>query len=108
MTSRVLLKARFWGAAAVALVALGVRPSLGANPGCIEAWGEARYRNFGYDHIVHVRNRCDRPALCDVSTDVSPEPNRVTVGAAEEIEVLTFRGSPAREFKARAECQLAH
>lgn len=79
-----------------------------ANPECIEVWGEARYRNYGYDHIVHVNNRCAQVATCDVSSDVNPAIQRVKVPVGQEVEVLTFRGSPSREFVARAECRLGH
>jgi hypothetical protein len=72
---------------------------------CVEAWGEVRYRS-GYDHIVHVRNGCEKPVLCAVSTNVNPDPQKVTVPPKEEIEVLTFRGSPAREFVPKVDCKL--
>ena len=73
---------------------------------CVQVHAEARYRNYGYDHIVIVRNGCDKKALCDVSTNVNPEPVRVEVPAGGATEVLTFRGSPAREFTPRATCHL--
>ena len=78
-------------------------PSL---PTCIASWPEARYRNYGYDHIVHIANGCPAQAICSVSTDVSPNPIQVTVASHEELEVLTARGSPAREFTPRVECGL--
>lgn len=83
-------------------------PAPAANdlPTCIRVWAEARYRGFGYDHIVHVGNSCAAPAICDVFTNVTPARLRVTVPAGQEVEVLTFRGSPAREFVAHAECGL--
>src|SRR5204863_312762 len=56
---------------------------------CVEAWGESRYRNYGYDHVVHLRNRCEKAALCAVSTSVNPDPARVTLAPKEETEVLT-------------------
>lgn len=75
-------------------------------PDCIQVWGEARSRNAGYDHIVHINNRCDDSAVCDVATDVNPVPIRVTVPPNQEVEVLTFRGSPAREFIPKVDCRL--
>ncbi len=85
---------------------LGIRESKAATPKCIDTWTEAIYRNYGYDHIVHVRNRCERAAACDVSTDVNPEVQHVTVPPAHETAVQTFRGSPARVFVARVNCEL--
>jgi hypothetical protein len=77
-----------------------------SHPQCVDVWGEARYRNYGYDHIVHVNNRCSVPAICDVSTDVNPSAQRVTIPSKQEVEVLTFRGSPSRDFVPSAECRL--
>jgi hypothetical protein len=73
---------------------------------CVEAWGESRYRNAGYDHIVHVRNRCEKAVICRVSTNVNPDPVEGTVAAGEERELLTFRGSPARDFVPKVDCKL--
>ena len=96
--------------ATVAVVAVSILPATSpaadSLPDCIRVWGEARYRNFGYDHIVHVSNKCSTTALCDVFTDVNPTRSRVMVPAGQEVEVLTFRGSPAREFVPHAECGL--
>jgi hypothetical protein len=75
-----------------------------AAPDCVDVWGEARYRNYGYDHIVHLANRCSEAVECDVWTDVNPNRTRVAVSAGARAEVLTFRGSPSREFTANAEC----
>jgi hypothetical protein len=93
---------------AAVLASSGVSLISAAEPSrleCVATWGEARYRNIGYDHLVHVQNHCDRDVLCDVSTDVNPEPEHVTVVKGTEVEVLTFRGSPAREFKVIANCK---
>ena len=73
---------------------------------CVEAWGEAIYRNLGYDHIVHVKNGCEKPVLCAISTNVNPDAQKVTVPPGEEREVLTFRGSPARSFVPKVDCKL--
>jgi hypothetical protein len=73
---------------------------------CVSSWGEARYRNAGYDHIVHLQNRCEKTVLCRVTTNVNPDPVEGTVAPREEREVLTFRGSPAREFVPKVDCRL--
>jgi len=67
---------------------------------------EARYRAYGYDHIVHLRNDCQRNARCTISTNVNPKRLKVRVNSGERIEVLTYRGSPSRVFSARVACQL--
>jgi hypothetical protein len=73
---------------------------------CVEAWGDARYGAAGYDHYVHVRNHCERAVECRVWTNVNPARTDLTVPSHGENEVLTFRGSPAREFVPHAECRL--
>jgi hypothetical protein len=75
------------------------------DPSCVAFWPEVRYRNYGYDHFVQLVNRCDVPAHCRVSTDVQPEPVEVQVPAHAQTELLTFRGSAARQFVPRVECR---
>ena len=78
----------------------------GQTPACVQFWPETRYRNYGYDHIVHVGNACHALAMCAVSSDVTPTPVRVEIKAGESMEVLIARGSPASEFTPRVECGL--
>ena len=73
---------------------------------CVQVWPEARYRNYGYDHYVHVYNGCTASATCDVSTDVAPKPIKARVRSGEAVSVLTFRGSPSQEFVPRVYCVL--
>lgn len=73
---------------------------------CVSSWGESLYRNYGYDHIVHIQNRCQKTVLCRVTTNVNPDPVEGTVAPREERELLTFRGSPARDFVPKVDCRL--
>ncbi len=82
------------------------RARAGESP-CVAISAQVIYRAYGYDHIVHLVNRCENDSICDVSTNVNPEPTRVTVPAKSAIDVLTFRGSPARVFTPRATCRNA-
>jgi hypothetical protein len=100
---------------ALALALLAVIPALAAEPVardpdapvyCVQAWPEARYRNYGYDHIVHIFNGCKAQADCQLATNVAPDPIRVQLAPGEKKEVLTFRGSPASEFQVYARCVL--
>lgn len=77
-----------------------------ATPGCVHARAEARYANYGYDHWVIIHNACGAAATCAVTTNVNPQPVRVGVPSGKTKEVLTFRGSPAREFSAKVACTL--
>jgi len=73
---------------------------------CVRWTTEVRYRPYGYDHLVHIVNGCDKPARCEVKTDVNPEPTEVRVLPKETVTVVTFQGSPAREFSAQVSCVL--
>ncbi len=95
----------------IALMALTVGGALGAlamagpsTPPCIRSWPEVRDTPAGYDHAVHIGNDCRARAHCAVSSDVSPEPVHVEVPAGDDVEVITSRGSRAREFTPRVEC----
>lgn len=74
---------------------------------CIDVRAEARYSGYGYDHIVHVDNHCDKAQRCEVSTNVNPTVQRVTVAAGKTASVVTFRGSPARTFEPKVDCKPA-
>jgi hypothetical protein len=71
---------------------------------CISSWGEARFGGVGFNHLVHVANRCTASATCAVSTDVEPAPQTVTVPGKETVEVVTHVGSPASQFTPRVSC----
>ncbi len=71
---------------------------------CIQVVPMVRYRSYGYDHIVRIQSTCDTDRECWVVTDVNPKPIFTVVPAGEAVEVLTFRGSPSRNFTATVEC----
>lgn len=99
------------GTLGVALALVLVTPPVradetGDHPACIVVSGEARYGAYGYDHIVTVRNGCDRAATCSVTTSVNARAARVSVAAGASVDVVMWRGSPARDFAPRADCTL--
>lgn len=75
-------------------------------PACVQARAFARYGAYGYDHIVTIDNACDRAAACVVSTNVNPDSIDVRVEPGTRESVMTFRGSPARQFTANVRCKL--
>src|SRR5687768_1456662 len=78
----------------------------GPAPGnCVKVSTEARYAAYAYDHVVTLESGCDQAMRCEVSTDVNPTPTTVELARGETKSVLTYRGSPAREFKANVECR---
>jgi hypothetical protein len=72
---------------------------------CVAYQTEAYFAYVGYDHLVHLTNNCDKAAVCSVSTNVNPEPSTVSLAPGEKQTVVTWRGSPAREFTADVNCQ---
>ena len=83
------------------------RTAQGSRSCAIRYWNEARYRSYAYDHIVHIRSGCPRRVHCTVSTNVNPKSMKVSVRAAGQTEVLTFRGSPSRVFASTITCELS-
>jgi hypothetical protein len=73
-------------------------------PSCVHFGGEARYRRFAYDHIVHLVSSCHRVAACRVSTDVNPAVVVVAVEPGEQLEVVTLRSSPTSDFAPLVQC----
>lgn len=74
---------------------------------CVKTRTEARYSGYGYDHIVHVTNGCPGAMRCAVTTSANPETTTITVARGKTESVVTYRGSPAREFTAHVACQPA-
>ena len=73
---------------------------------CVSWTAEAKFVGVAYNHLVHLHSQCEKPATCRVKTDVNPKEERVVLTPGEKKTVLTFRGSPAREFKAQVNCSL--
>lgn len=72
---------------------------------CVAVGTSAPYVNYGYDHVVTLRATCAKPQRCTVKTDAAPSPQVVDLAANETKSLVTFRGSPSREFKADVSCQ---
>jgi hypothetical protein len=67
--------------------------------------GTVRQEAYGYTHVVQVHNGCPKPVACEVWSSVDPD-QRVSVSLApgEATEVITRRGSPARELTGLKKC----
>lgn len=102
----VLAFALAWSAAA-ARADDSEHPDGPAKKPCVSVSTSAPYVNYGYDHVVTLRSACEKPQRCTVKTDAAPSPVVVDLGASETKSIVTFRGSPAREFKAEVSCQPA-
>lgn len=72
---------------------------------CVAYRTEAYFASVGYDHLVHLTNNCDKTATCTVSTNVNPDAASVSLAPGEKQTLVTWRGSPAREFTAVVSCQ---
>ncbi|MET0342192.1 MAG: hypothetical protein ABW252_14400 [Polyangiales bacterium] len=72
---------------------------------CAEARGSVRQEAYGYTHVVSLRNGCAKPVSCELWSDVDPSPRtRVEVPPGATSEVVTRRGSPAREVRGFRKC----
>ena len=72
---------------------------------CASVSASVRMEAYGYTHVVTLQNRCERPVSCEVWTDVDPLPHQTLRAAPGESEdVITRRGSPAREVSAESSC----
>jgi hypothetical protein len=76
-------------------------------PECVSVTTEAAFASVGYDHIVRLKNACKTTVSCSVKTDVNPEPATATLAPGESTSMVTWRGSPAREFKPDVSCETA-
>jgi hypothetical protein len=74
------------------------------NPECVHVRTEARYVAYGYNHIVEIENACEKTMRCTVMTDVNPQPSVISVEPTQTRSIITFRGSPSREFNATVLC----
>jgi len=72
--------------------------------GCVDVTTQARFASIGYDHIVILKSECKKAVKCQVRTNVTSEPASVTLAPAAEESVVTWRGSPAREFTPDVTC----
>jgi hypothetical protein len=93
-------------AVALATVALAADAGAPTPKACIQSWPEARMQAYGYNHIVHVKDLCDVGADCVITTDVNPEPTKLSVGPKSEAEINTWLGSPARVFVPTVVCTM--
>ena len=71
---------------------------------CIDVRAEASFASVGYDHIVTVKNDCKQPKTCSVKTNVNPDAATLELEPGESKSVVTWRGSPAREFTPNVSC----
>ena len=71
---------------------------------CTEVHAEVAYENLGYTHTVVLTNHCKKPVTCEITTNANPEPVSVSLDPDETHSIVTFRGSPAREFTPTVHC----
>ena len=72
---------------------------------CASVTASARFKGYGYTHVVTLTNSCQRAVSCEVWTDADPTPH-VTLQAkpGKSAEVITRNGSPASEVRAEKVC----
>ena len=72
---------------------------------CVRWTQQVVYRGLGYNHLVHLKNKCKSAAVCQVTTDVNPKAMEARLAPGEKTTVTTFVGSPARVFQAKVSCK---
>lgn len=72
---------------------------------CVSHRGEARPTGYGYRHVVILTSACKAKQVCDVSTDVNPEIEKVPIAPNETKEVVTFLEAPGPSFTPRVSCK---
>lgn len=76
------------------------------HPRCLEVRAEPVFNGIGWNHVVVLRNRCERRYDCQVSTNVDPVPEYpISIAPGEERSVATRNGSPASAFSPKAVCR---
>lgn len=95
----------FGAVTGVALAQVEAHEASGDRPACVRARGEARMQAFGWDHLVVVENGCASRLVCEISTNVNPVPTTISIAPNETRDTLMWRGSPARAFSARVDCE---
>lgn len=91
----------------VAVLSLGV-PTPAQDAGaqqCVAFHGEPRATGYGYRHVVVLTSSCKTNRVCDVSSDVNPEVQKVTIAPNETREVVTFVESTVAQFTPRVSCK---
>ena len=84
------------------------QPSAGASPqrGCVVVRAFARYAAAGYNHIASTENACSRAVVCELWTDVDPEPRHVVELEPRASRDTVFRlDSPAYAFVVHYRCR---
>ncbi len=74
-------------------------------PDCVTHRGHVIYQAYGYTHFVAIENGCEEAVSCRVRTSATSAEVRVRLDASSSKEIVTRRGSPAREFAVTLRCE---
>jgi len=109
VSGRTTLRALLFGGLILSAVGTGRAESPAPPPSastCVKVTGRVRY-SLGYDHLVDLVNGCADKVVCEVWTNVNPEKQSVSLDPTQSTSVVTFIGSPAREFTPESTCRYA-
>ena len=74
--------------------------------GCVAVRASARYVGPGYNHVASAENQCPRAVVCELWSDVDPEPHHVVELEPRASADTVFRiDSPAYAFRAYYRCR---
>lgn len=89
---------------AILLCALPICASSSAATSCVEVGGASIWAATGWNHVVYLTNRCSADVSCDVSTNVAPEPQSVTLSSNVTTFVVTSIRAPESVFVPVVSC----
>jgi hypothetical protein len=73
---------------------------------CVVVTATAPFVGYAHNHVVVVKNTCERPVSCEIWTDVDPSPrHNVSLKQGESASLLIRKGSPASAYKAESACK---
>jgi hypothetical protein len=90
--------------AAVLLLAIPICAANTSATTCVEVGGASFLGTTGWNHIVYLTNRCSLDVVCDVSTNVEPEPKQVTCMNNETVAVPMSTNASERVFSPVVSC----
>ena len=80
----------------------GTRSGIAAR--CVHWKAEVRFEGLGFNHYVHLHNRCEAFMRCEVRTSVNKKPVTVNLAPDAKRTIKTFTGSPSSVFKTYVAC----
>ncbi len=79
-------------------------PVAGARPACVQVTPQPVFNGSGFNHLVHVDNRCAQAVSCTVTTDINPQAQSATIPSQGTHTFNTFFNAAAYGFTPTVRC----